>query len=132
MQIDPLRGVGNLVDVPSLTEMSCERTHITDLDDRLEADILLDAHRDVIRSRGIGAAFDSVQRRRRAQRGAGEIDEVVYVAEIDLEVALERRIVDQVSAGRSAARPWRVIHAELSAHDCLRSSGNVPRKAEAR
>src|SRR5207302_7174635 len=76
--------------------------------------------------------FDGVYRAGRAERRADEVREVLYVAEVDREGSVNRRVVDEVAAGRAAADARRVVDAAHRAQDGLALAEEVVGEAEAR
>src|SRR5882724_6638996 len=133
MQIDPLRGVGNLVYVPPLSKVSGKRSNVANLHDGLEPDVLLYAGRDVIGRRSVGVDFDGADSTRRVQRGADEIDKVVNVTEIDCECTLQRRVAAQAAgAARAAADPRSVIDPAHHPKNRLTLASKVPSQSDSR
>src|SRR5258708_3259069 len=133
MQVDPLRGIGNLVYVPPLSKVSGKRSNVTNLHDGVEPDVLLYAARDVISCRGVGVDFDGADTTGRVQRGADEVYKVVNVTEIDCECTLQRRVATQAAgAARAAADPRSVIDPAHHPKNRLTLAGKVPSQPDSR
>src|SRR5262245_54952101 len=132
IQVQKPCAVGNGVQVNSLSEVTGERTDVTDLEEGLEADLLLDTYREVIDGRRPGVDLDGVQCGRPFQRGADEVDQVVYVPEIYRHITLIWRVADQVTARCPAAGARAVINSSMSSQHRSATSKNVEGKAESR
>src|SRR5262249_1532825 len=130
VNVNPFRGVRDLVDVPPFSHVPGERSHITDLYDGLETDILLDAQTEIVDGWRVGLNFDRIDGTRRAQRGPDKVSQIVYIAEIDGQRAIRWRIVDQIPARGAATRARSMVNATHGAKHGLPFAEYVPGKPD--
>ena len=132
VQIDEARRVRHLVYVSLFAQVAGERADVTDLYDGLETDVLLNAKAEVIVGRRMRLDFDRIDGTRRTEGCADEIRQINYVAEVDGQRAIDRRIVDQIAARRTAAGARCVIDAAHAEQHSLALAEQVPSKPDAR
>src|SRR6185437_15785862 len=131
--IHKLRTIGNAIDVSLFTQVPRERAHITCLDHRLEADVLLETQFEIIRRDRLRIDFQRTKRHWEHQRSAGA--ERVDVAVKDCVRRLLWRVVSQRASARAAGAtpdPRRMISATHCANNRLACAKNVPGKSNAR
>src|SRR5262245_43832167 len=108
--VDQSCAVGNSIDVSFFAQVSAERSKIADLHHCFEPDVLLNADGEVVDPWCVRVALESIHCAGPVQSGAGEIRQLPDVAVVDRQRALQRWIVDQISASCPAAVARRMIH----------------------
>src|SRR5262245_49018120 len=82
MQIDELRTIGNPINVALLAEMPALRTHVTDFNDRLETEFLLNSKGVIVDGRRVKIGINRFQRCGPGKSCADKIGNLVDIAKI--------------------------------------------------
>ena len=109
-----------------------KRSHVADFHDRLEADVLLQAKREVVDRWRVRVFLNRVYRGRSSDRGACQTGEIVDITKVDAERAVRRLIVDEIAASCATTNARRVIYARVNSDHRFALASQVPRKAETR
>src|SRR5437588_10149384 len=89
--------------------MPGHRSDVAEFDHRLEANVLLNARREVISQGCFGIDFDCRNCTRRVERTADQIEQIVNVAKTHRIAALQRRIPTEAARAAGAAAYSRAV-----------------------